>query len=185
VAILLAEVIRERLATEVERLRPRAGDVAWVARDDVHLTLKFLGGVQAEHLEAVTAALAAAVAACPPFDLAVGGLGAFPSPLRPRVLWAGIGEGGEAAGHLAGRIDEALVPLGFSREQRPFSAHVTLGRVRIPRARRPLAEALAAGGPAGRQRVTHVSLMRSDLSSARARYTELAALPLGLAPPVE
>jgi RNA 2',3'-cyclic 3'-phosphodiesterase len=108
----------------------------------------------------------------------VSGLGAFPSPARPRVLWAGVAEGAEAAGVLAGRIDAALTPLGFDRERRPFSAHVTLGRVRTPRAQPRLAGALAVGGPAGRQRVTHVSLMRSDLSPRGARYTELAALPL-------
>ena len=166
----------------MDRLRPLAPDVAWVGRDDVHLTLKFLGGVEAGRLDAVTGALAGAVAGRPAFDLAVSGLGAFPSPARPRVLWAGVGEGAGAAGALAGLIDEALAPLGFPRETRPFSAHVTLGRVRTPRTDRRLAEALAAGGPVGRQRLGHVSLMRSELSPRGARYTELAALPLALEP---
>jgi 2'-5' RNA ligase len=164
----------------VERLRPRALDVAWVARDNVHLTLKFLGSVEAPRLQAATAALAGAVATRPAFQLAVSGLGAFPSPARPRVLWAGVAEGADAAGALAGLIDATLAPLGFDRESRPFSAHVTLGRVRAPRADPRLAGALAAGGSAGRQRVTHVALMRSDLSTRGARYTELAALPLAL-----
>ena len=126
----------------------------------------------------MSAALAGAVTDRPAFQLALSGLGAFPSPVRPRVLWAGIGEGAGAAADVAARIDAALDPLGFPRETRPFSAHVTLGRVRAPRADRRLAEVLADGAPAGRQPVGHVSLMRSALSPRGARYTELAALPL-------
>jgi 2'-5' RNA ligase len=179
VAILLAEAIRERLASEVERLRPLARDVAWTARDNVHLTLKFLGEVEGGRLEALGEALAPAAASCPSFSLAIERLGAFPSLSRPRVLWAGVGEGAGAAGALAGLVDAALAPLGFPPETRPFSAHVTLGRVRTPRADRPLAEALDRGGAFGRQPVNRVSLMRSELSPRGARYTELAGFPLG------
>ena len=118
------------------------------------------------------------MADCPAFDVSLGGLGAFPSSSRPRVLWAGLAEGAAAACDLASRIDGELHALGFARETRPFSAHVTLGRVRTPRLNRRLAEALAAGAPAGQQAVHHASLMRSDLSARGARYTELAALPL-------
>jgi 2'-5' RNA ligase len=149
-----------------------------VAADNVHVTLRFLGGVEAGRLDAVIDALAGALAGQPAFDLAITGLGAFPSTTRPRVLWAGIGEGAEAAARLAARIDAALVPLGFEPETRPFSAHVTLGRVRVPRRDARLAETLAAETAFGRQRVERVSLMRSDLSPRGARYTELTALPL-------
>jgi 2'-5' RNA ligase len=156
--------------------------VAWVARDNLHLTLKFLGDVEAERLGDVTAALAAALAGCPAFDLSIEGLGAFPTASRPRVLWAGVGEGREAAAALARCVDAALAPLGFPPESRPFAAHVTLGRVRVPRTDRRLAEALAASGALGRQRVSHAALMRSDLSPRGSRYTEVAALPLAGAP---
>jgi 2'-5' RNA ligase len=171
--------VRARLAAEVERLRPVARDVAWVGPDSFHLTLKVLGGVEPDRLDAVGGALGRAVAGHRAFELAVRGLGAFPSPTRPRVLWAGLAEGAEAMAALAARVDEALVTLGFARETRAFSAHVTLGRVRTPRAADPgLAEALAAGDVFGRQHVDRVSLMRSDLSPRGARYTELTAAPL-------
>ena len=176
---MLAPDIRARLAAEVERLRAVAGDVAWVARDSVHLTLKFLGAVEPARLDAVTAALAAVAAGAGPFDIGLRGLGGFPSPTRPRVLWAGLGEGVAAAAALARGVDGALAPLGFPREARVFSAHVTLGRVRTPRPNRPLAEALASGGDLGRQRVDRLVLMRSELSPRGARYTELVAVPLG------
>jgi 2'-5' RNA ligase len=151
--------------------------VAWVARDNLHLTLKFLGGVEADRLERIATALAAAAAVSQPFDLEIRELGAFPTPERARVVWAGVGAGAEAAAALVSRIDAALGPLGFPPEARAFSAHVTLGRVRTSRPSPVLAETLRAG-VLGRQRVTAASLMRSDLSPRGARYTELARLPL-------
>ena len=169
--------MRERLAAEVERLRTHARDVAWVARDNVHLTLRFFGGVEAERLARIQTALAAAAAVSQPFDLEVRDLGAFPTPSRARVLWAGVGAGGEPMAARAARIDAALAPLGFPPEAREFSAHITLGRVRTPRASPALGDALHAG-ILGRQRVTAASLMRSDLSPRGARYTELARLKL-------
>jgi 2'-5' RNA ligase len=117
------------------------------------------------------------------FDLVLRGLGAFPSPTRPRVLWAGVDEGRTAAATLACGVDDALAGLGFEREARAFSPHVTLGRVRGPRPAPRLAEALAAGGHFGRQPVASVALMRSDLSPRGARYSELATAPLAAASP--
>jgi RNA 2',3'-cyclic 3'-phosphodiesterase len=174
--------VRARLAAEVERLRPLARDVAWVGRDNFHLTLKFLGGVEPGRLDAITAALAEVGRAHRPFELGVSDLGAFPSRSRPRVLWAGVDEGAAAAAALAVDVDHALSSLGFEREGRAFSAHVTLGRVRSPRPDRRLAEALH-GDAYGGQRVEHVSLVRSELSPRGARYTELAALPLAARSP--
>jgi len=178
VAILLGDAVRERLAAAVERLRPLARDVAWVGRDNFHVTLKFLGGVEAARLDAIAAALADAARAAGPFDLGVGDLGAFPSRTRPRVLWAGIDDGAAATATLASHVDRVLAPLGFPPEGRVFSAHVTLGRVRSPRPNPCLAEALS-GGEFGRQRVDRLSLMRSELSQGGARYSELAVAPLG------
>src|SRR5262249_62425133 len=90
VAVLLPEDVRQRLAAAVERLRPLAADVAWVAPSNFHITLKFLGQVDEARVPVLADALQPAVADRPAFDGAVRGLGAFPSPTRPRVLWAGL-----------------------------------------------------------------------------------------------
>lgn len=118
----------------------------------------------------------------PRFDLGIMGLGAFPSLTRPRVIWAGVGEGGEALAALAGRVAGGLARVGVPPEDRPFSAHVTLGRIGEPRRDPGLAAALAsgAGRDFGRVTIDRVCLMRSDLSPRGARYTEVAAA--GLAP---
>ncbi|HXG01903.1 MAG TPA: RNA 2',3'-cyclic phosphodiesterase [Candidatus Binatia bacterium] len=181
VAVLLSDEVRAALAAEIRYLQSRAPDVAWVPPENLHLTLKFLGAVEEERVPLVGRALAAVAARMDAFDLAIAGLGAFPSVTRPRVLWAGISAGAEALACLAGEIEDALAALGFAREERPFAGHVTLGRVRVPRRDPVLGEALAAGlrRPFGRTVVDRLTLIRSDLSPRGARYTPLDSWPLG------
>ena len=154
--------------------------MAWVAEPNLHITLKFLGQVEEGRVQAIADALRSA-GGLPAFDLELRGLGAFPTPERPHVLWVGAGRGAEAAAALAARVDAGLAALGFPRETRAFASHVTLGRVRRPRRNPELAERVRRAGDRdfGRVRVDAVSLMRSQLSSAGSRYTELAALALG------
>ena len=172
--------MRDALAGAIERLRPLGRGVAWVARDNLHVTLKFLGHVEPDRLDRAMAALHAATATVGAFELAVVGLGAFPSPNRPRVVWAGLGAGADAARALAARIDEGLSREGFAKEEREFAGHVTLGRVREPRPDPDLAAAIAAAGgrPFGRLNAERVSLMRSELSPRGARYSVISEWPL-------
>lgn len=127
------------------------------------------------------AVLGGAVAGVPRFELRLVGLGAFPSPTRARVIWAGAGEGGERLGVIARRVEKGLAGVGFPPEERPFAAHVTLGRIREPRRDPDLAAGLAAGAGRdfGRLTIDRICLMRSDLSPRGARYTEIAAAALG------
>jgi len=180
VAIRLDEAVRAALGAAIEGLRRVARDVAWVAPENLHLTLRFLGRVREALTPQLVVALTRATAGLTAFEANVAGLGAYPSPARARVIWAGVGRGTDALVELAGRVDAALAGLGFEREPRAFSPHVTLGRVRVPRRDPSLADALLAGEGRefGRLSVERVTLMRSDLSSRGARYTELAAARL-------
>ncbi len=179
VAVLLDDACRAALDAEVLRLRRVARDVAWVAPDNVHLTIKVLGGVEEERLGTVMTALDRVAGERRAFDLAIRGLGAFPTPTRARVIWAGVAEGAEPLTEVAGTVDRALVALGFEPEGRSFSPHATLGRVRAPKRQPALEAALgdAADRTFGRVRAGHLSLMRSDLSPRGARYTELHRSP--------
>jgi 2'-5' RNA ligase len=180
VAVLLNEATRVSLAATIERLRAEAPRVAWVQAENLHLTLKFLGTVADPLVEPVRQALGAAAARAGPFDLTLEGLGAFPGHSRPRVIWAGIASGHEAARALAGLVDSALAPLGFPPEGREFSPHVTLGRVREPRRDDVLSRLVSASRSTrfGSVQVRAIALMRSELSPRGARYTEMAAMPL-------
>jgi RNA 2',3'-cyclic 3'-phosphodiesterase len=163
-------------------MRPEHAGVAWVAPENLHLTLKFLGRVEAAELDRLEAALAGVVADHPAFPLSCVGLGAFPTPLRPRVIWAGVTEGAATATGLAAAVERALAPLGFDPEARAFSAHVTLGRLRTPQKAPALARALEAGRARafGRMQVASIALVRSDLSPHGARYTDLVTFPLAV-----
>jgi RNA 2',3'-cyclic 3'-phosphodiesterase len=149
-----------------------------VAPDNLHITLKFLGAVEETRLSDIAAMLAKA-ADRRAFDVEVRGLGAFPTPTRPRVLWAGTAVA-PAFTELAEAVDRAVGVLGFSPEERGFTPHVTLGRVREPRPAPALSSALTAAATRlfGTLRVDRLSLMRSDLSPRGARYTELDAWSL-------
>ncbi|KAA0254661.1 MAG: RNA 2',3'-cyclic phosphodiesterase [Acidobacteria bacterium] len=154
--------------------------VKWVRPDQLHFTLKFLGEVPADRVPAARRALGAAVSGLWAFDLFLSGLGAFPPGGPPRVVWAGCGEGREALEALAARVDAEMAAEGFPAESRPFAAHLTLGRVKDPRAARGLRERLAArdAGAFGRVRVAEVVLFRSRLSPAGPSYEPIGSFPL-------
>lgn len=179
VAILLSEEVRAAVAAEISRLKPLGPHVSWVSPANLHLTLKFLGELLPDVLDEVKEGLAEAVRGAAPFGLRFYGLGAFPGVARPRVLWVGVDEERHEAQALQARVEEALARRGFAREERPYSPHLTIGRVREPRGLVPLQQALSrdAKSEFGRFEVRGVSLMRSDLSPGGARYMELRAFP--------
>ncbi len=129
VAVPLAEALHVELARLQRRLRQRIPyGVRWVRTEGIHLTLFFLGEIPSAQVEPISAALKVVTRHIPPFVLEPGGLGAFPSPRRPRVLWVGI-EGGEPLTLLHAAVNEALASLGHRPDERPFHPHLTLGRL--------------------------------------------------------
>ncbi len=180
VAVNLDQGLKDGLAKVQERLKATHADVGWVRPESLHLTLKFLGQVEEGRLGAVAEAIATAAAGCGSFRLALGGLGAFPQPRAARVVWIGVQQGAEALGMLQARVEAGLESLGFAREERPFSAHLTLGRVRGPGHREQLAVALTSipAEPLGEMMLQRIELMRSELGPGGARYTVLRTCPL-------
>ena len=182
VAIDLPDGVRAALDATEARLRaaaPRA-DVRWVGSQSMHLTLEFLGEVPEERGAAVQRAIDRVASPTPPLRLVCAGLGVFPGPSRPRVVWAGIQDGVRELGMLAVAVERALEPLGFPLERRPFRGHVTLGRVRSPRGFAPLARALDKGGRSGfgEWTASQVVLYRSHLRPTGSVYEPLATLAL-------
>jgi 2'-5' RNA ligase len=179
VAVLLPESLRARLAEAAAPLRQRGAAVSWVRAENLHVTLRFLGGVDEATIGTVREALAEAAADLAPFRIVLQGFGAFPTPRAPRVVWVGVTDGGERLGALHARVEAALARRRIPAEDRPFHAHVTLGRAREPRGAPGLAESLGGPGePLGETLVDAVHLMRSDLDPAGSRYSVLAREPL-------
>jgi len=181
VAIELPEDLKEHIYSRTRSLREVARSVKWVPAENLHITLKFLGSTEAKLLPAIEEALRTAAAGHGAFEMAFAGAGAFPGVQRPRVVWAGV-EVPEGLAGLQRDVESALVPLGFEPEDRPFSPHLTLGRVKQPLRGGVLGREIGAleGESFGSFRVEGVSLMKSTLSPAGARYERLFSVPLSL-----
>ena len=129
VAVNLPEGTRRSARAATRTLRESRLPVKWLDEDALHVTLKFLGEVEQGRVTAIGEALSGAVQGVKPFEVGVGGLGAFPDSHHPRVFWLGV-ERHPALELLANDVERALAPLGYQSELRPFQPHVTLGRVK-------------------------------------------------------
>lgn len=154
---------------------PDADAVRWVRPEGLHVTLRFLGEIEAAQLEPLGAAVAEEVRACAPFELALGSVAAFPTPRRPRVVACEVGPQ-EPIAELAGAVERGTARAGFAPDGRAFRAHLTLGRVRrgkvvtVPDIAIPQDHHM---------RVEHTTLFQSELQRSGARYTPLEQMALG------
>ncbi len=175
-----------RLQDELKRQLP-SKVVRWTNPDGIHLTLKFLGDTPTDKVDAVSQAMAQAAAGFAPFSFTVAGFGCFPNAHRPNVLWVGVPETPKVLAGLQRAVDLRMHALGYAKETRPFSPHLTLGRVNktiTPAERQKLAEVIAKTqvGPLGVVPVHEVILFQSDLRPTGSVYTALARAGLtGLA----
>ena len=171
--------IQGRIEELQRRLRPIGADVSWVKTSNIHLTLKFLGDVAQSQVTTVKKVLSDACKGHAPIDLKIGDTGAFPSLRNPRVLWVGVPELPETLLLLHRGIEDLLEKEGFPGESKPFSPHLTMGRIRSPRKVASLADALSREElvPESFQ-ANRVILMRSQLSPGGSIYTPLAVVPL-------
>jgi 2'-5' RNA ligase len=130
VAVEVSNAARRYAQSLMGELESKLTGVHWTRRDNLHLTLKFLGDIPESEINGVCRAIRAAVAAQQPFEIQCAGLGAFPSDARPRTLWVGIRQGDERLRQLQGEIDGQLTSYGFAPERRRFHGHLTIGRIR-------------------------------------------------------
>ena len=130
VAIEIPNEIKKEIANQTTALhRTVAQSVRWVVPENLHLTLNFLGDISSANLGILTQALETEASQQAPFEITVGSLGAFPDVRRPRVIWIGL-EAPVDLGKLQHGIDALTARLGYPPDDRPFSAHLTIGRVR-------------------------------------------------------
>jgi 2'-5' RNA ligase len=177
IAIDLPEPIRAALGRQQAAFRPACPDARWTRPEGIHLTLKFLGEISDEQALQCTEALAGCVP-FEPFSVEVSGFGFFPDTLRPRVFWAGV-QAPPDLSRLAEQAETAMEKVGFAREQRAYSPHLTLARFKIPRpqpALRALVERQVEMN-LGRFEVTEFFLFESKLSPHGAEYRKVARFP--------
>lgn len=186
VAVELDRTAGEALADLQKDLKQKipVRTVRWVKSETIHLTLQFLGDAPTNQVETLVQALRTACAGLPAFQMSLEGLGVFPNPKRPRIVWVGVSEPSGALQTLQLRVGQALAPLGFTPEDRPFSPHLTIARMAHEPTSRDMGRLgdLVSETKVGRLavvQVDHVTLMKSDLRPQGSVYTPLAVLPLG------
>lgn len=186
----IAVELDQAVKAELQRVRTWLGDqvpartIRWVNVDGIHLTLKFLGDTPTDRVADVEAALARVADATQPFTVTIGGVGCFPNARQPRVVWVGVQEATGDLLRLQEAVEAQVAPLGFPTERRPFSPHLTLGRVQRyasgSEARRIGEVVLASSvGTLARMQALEVSYIKSDLQPSGAVYTTLLAAKFG------
>ncbi|MGQ9824209.1 MAG: RNA 2',3'-cyclic phosphodiesterase [Desulfotomaculales bacterium] len=187
-AVNLPPAIKARLAALQEKLKEARADAKWVEEENLHLTLQFLGNVEASRVSAILAGMQSTVGNFPAFRLRISGLGFFPDARRPRVLWAGTAGDLSSLRQLQKLVEKANLSFGFGPEKREFSPHLTLARLRSPRGLGPLIkkveESKDAAADLGELAVSSVDLMKSELGPRGPAYTLLGAAGLNPAGPV-
>ena len=180
VAILLDDEVRAALARVQQQLARECSGVRWVRQDQLHITAKFLGEVPDRDVAGVSKALEQAAMRLTPFEMTLKGCGCFPPRGAVRIVWAGIEEPSGSLLRTVEAVEEALAELGFPRERRPFSPHITIGRVKQDTSGgswRPVVSEFEF--PVLAQPVEKITLMSSVLAPHGPRYSIVSAATLG------
>ena len=173
--------IRSSAAALQQALAASGANVKWVEPENLHVTINFLGEVDDRELHSICRILTAVGRKEPPFRLAVAGVGAFPTPRRPKVIWAGISDGAESLARIHHASEPRLLEQGvYRREERGYTAHLTLGRAKDEADGQLLAPELSnhADWTGGDVFVEEFVLFASELRREGPVYSVVARSPL-------
>lgn len=179
VAVELSEEVRASLAEAKKALERTGADLKLVESENIHLTMRFIGGVSENKLEDIKWALKSAEKP-EPFKALVYGMGVFPHPGYIRVVWAGVADGSEKLKSLRESLDSKLSEVGISSEDKDFTPHFTIARVKSGRAKDNLNDFVDDNLDRewGVIKVNKIDLMKSDLTPEGPVYTVLESFPI-------
>jgi 2'-5' RNA ligase len=186
IALPVPEAVKVEIEQAQARLRAAVTEksVRWTTREQFHLTLKFLGSVASDRVDALIRSVAGATNSLQPLALRAGRVGFFPNARRPRVIWVGVQDEHNLLAMLQGKLEEATRDFTKEEPEERFVGHVTIGRAK--EIDRRDAEALSriagdlTGTTFGKWKADKLEIMRSQLSPKGATHTCLAAIPLGI-----
>ena len=181
IAVDPGKAVRDRLVAFQEKLQREGADVKWVGPENLHVTLLFLGEVDERQVPAVCQTVSTALKEIEPFELSIERTGCFPNMRRPRILWVGVGKGRQELVAVHDALEKPLLQLGcYRREERGYTPHITLGRIRNEGAGATLSGVLQKhqAFSAGEGLVTSVHVMSSDLTSEGPLYTVMSRAKL-------
>lgn len=174
--------VRKRAVALQQVLAKTGAAVKWAAPEGMHVTVLFLGEVDDRDILGVCRAVERVAGREPPFGLRVSGVGAFPTPRRPKVVWGGLTDGAEPLRRLYTLLEKEMLDLGvYAREERGYTPHLTLGRVKGEEDGLTLAAALPKylAWDGGRTTVTEVSVYSSEMRRDGPEYAVLGRAELG------
>src|SRR3990170_1816036 len=179
IAVELKDELKKKIEEVQTPLKKINADVSWVKPGNVHATLKFLGEVPEDKIEKVFEGTEKALEGIRGFRLSLKNLGCFPNLKRPRVLWIGVEKGKEELALMAKKIEQEMENMGYPKEEREFSPHLTIGRVKSPKNIEKLAEQIKTTNFQTEEiEIKEVVVMRSQLNPAGAIYTPIKKMPL-------
>jgi 2'-5' RNA ligase len=183
IAVELETEIKKRMEEFIDKLRPAKAGVKWIEAQNMHITLRFLGDIEENMIPKLSQALEEVLKDRKIFTLKFGGLNAFPNLRRPRVLVVGVREGADGLVRIHDELEEKITELGFEKDDKKFSPHLTLGRVRSSKNKDRLMEIFAELGPIVEEqgltsKVEKVILMKSQLTPQGPTYTPLSEFKL-------
>lgn len=175
IAIELTKELHDELSALQQELKKSNIDAKWVSPENIHLTLKFLGNVDTDRIEKIKNILDEISKQTKPFYLHLAEIGAFPKLDYPRVLWVGIDEGGNETIEIANKLEDALERIGFQKENRPFSPHLTLARIRSPKNRDKLKALVEQNAFISKNKlyVDKLALFKSTLTPKGSIYSKI------------
>lgn len=165
VAFELPEEVKREAGKLIDELKSTGVKATWSKPENLHLTLKFLGETTLDKVKFVTQALDEVAKKHTPYEASLQGAGGFPNAKRPRVIWVGVDQGAEETVRVAYDLEEVLAPLGFPKEERDFTPHLTLGRIKFPKPNPALAEKFEKSQQRffGKWKVEGLALVKSTL----------------------
>jgi 2'-5' RNA ligase len=178
VALLLPPAWIEYLGAVAEQLRGGTSSLSWVKAGNVHVTVRFLGDLGDSGVRRVSDAVVRTTAPLDAPLARLGGLGAFPSLTRPRVLWVGFSEGEEAVRALGNAVNDGIRLAGFGPPEKPFRPHMTLARVREGARGLEAIRSASLPPPPPAEPLDRIAVMKSELHPAGSRYTALTEVRL-------
>ena len=180
IAIEIPSDIIEKISNFQDILKKEQASIRWIKSSNIHITLKFLGNVLEEKIDAIANAVEVAVQLIKPFTIEISKIGTFPNERRPRIIWIGAQSGDELLKLLAKNIDNEVHKLGFEKEKRSYKAHLTIGRVKQDKNIAGVIHRLNNNENlhAGSFIADEVVVMRSDLHPNGSIYTPLKRIKI-------
>ena len=166
IAVEIDSKVREQLTVLQDQLKTSQGDISWTKPEQIHITLKFMPKIHRRIMARLITTLPQILKTCSSFPIEISGIGAFPSMNRPRIIWTGIDQGLDALSALVKYLEQELGQGGIKKADKPFAAHLTLGRVRSLKNFHALQKKIKELGsfPPLSQEVNTVTLFESTLT---------------------